>query len=200
MCLKIGVYRDRDKYLARALEVTNRLEAMVGEILTALRLETAREDFQNQCFDCVPLIMAYLEEAEDLTAQKQLRVRTHCEGKACMNGNKPLMEKVFSNLIGNAVKYSPREALVTICIRSVPKGWVFSVENTGVSIPAQKLTEVFDAFTCVDPSRNRESAGNGLGLYLVQRILERHGSVCRVCNTDQGVRFWFEMRDARDIY
>ena len=117
-----------------------------------------------------------------------------------MNGNKPLMEKVFSNLIGNAVKYSPREALVTICIRSVPKGWVFSVENTGVSIPAQKLTEVFDAFTCVDPSRNRESAGNGLGLYLVQRILERHGSVCRVCNTDQGVRFWFEMRDARDIY
>ena len=199
MCLKIGVYRDRDKYLARALEVTNRLEAMVGEILTALRLETAREDFQNQCFDCVPLIMAYLEEAEDLTAQKQLRVHTHYEGKACMNGNKPLMEKVFSNLIGNAVKYSPREALVTICIRFIPKGWVFSVENTGVSIPAQKLTEVFDAFTCVDPSRNRESAGNGLGLYLVQRILERHGSVCRVCNTDQGVRFWFEMRISGDI-
>ncbi len=199
MCLKIGVYRDRDKYLARALEVTNRLEAMVGEILTALRLETAREDFQNQRFDCVPLIMAYLEVAEDLTAQKQLRVHTHYEGKACMNGNKPLMEKVFSNLIGNAVKYSPREALVTICIRSVPKGWVFSVENTGVSIPAQKLTEVFDAFTCVDPSRNRESAGNGLGLYLVQRILERHGSVCRVCNTDQGVRFWFEMQTSGDI-
>ena len=70
MCLKIGVYRDRDKYLARALEVTNRLEAMVGEILTALRLETAREDFQNQCFDCVPLIMAYLEEAEESDCAK----------------------------------------------------------------------------------------------------------------------------------
>lgn len=199
MCLKIGVYRDRDKYLARALEVTNRLEAMVGEILTALRLETDQEDFREQRFDCVPLIMDYLDEAEDLATGRSLQIRTHFEGKACMKGNQPLMEKVFSNLIGNALKYSPRGALVMIRIRPAPAGWVFFVENTGISIPEDKLPGIFDAFTCVDPSRNRESAGNGLGLYLVQRILERHGSACRVCNTDQGVRFWFEMRTAGDV-
>lgn len=167
MCLKVGVYKDRDKYLARALEVTGRLENMVQEILTVLRLESAKSDSEDQYFDCIPLICAYLEEAEELAAQKHLHVRTSFSGEAFLSGNRLLMEKVFSNLIGNAVKYSPEGADIVIHTAPEGKGWSFQVENTGVHIPEEKFERLFEAFYCAEPSRSRQSAGNGLGLYLL---------------------------------
>lgn len=191
MLLGIGAYKDHKKYLARALEVANTLETMVQEILTISRLDDTGADFKKDNFDCVQVIRCYLKETEDLMAEKDLQICFDLPATAFINGNKMLMEKVFSNLIGNAVKYSPPGATVQISGHMEAGRLEFSVENTGTHIPDESIPKLFDAFYRVEQSRNRKTGGSGLGLYVTQRILRQHGSECMVCNTASGVRFSF---------
>ena len=110
---------------------------------------------------------------------------------AFINGNKMLVDKVFSNLIGNAIKYSPQRADIWISVLMKHEQIVFSVENAGVHIPENSIPRLFDAFYRVEQSRSRKTGGSGLGLYIVQEILHQYGSECTVCNTQAGVKFSF---------
>ena len=191
MLLGIGAYKDREKYLTRSLEIANTLETMVQEILTISRLETVGPDFKKDCLDCVQIIKSYLSETEDLIAGKDLQIHLDTPPSALIAGNKLLMGKVFSNLIGNAIKYSPQGASIHISIHAEHEQIKFSVENTGAHIPEDSIPKLFDAFYRVEQSRSRKTGGSGLGLYIVQEILHHHGSECSVCNTQAGVRFSF---------
>ena len=191
MLLGIGAYKDREKYLTRSLEIANTLETMVQEILTISRLETAGPDFKKDCLDCVQIIKSYLSETEDLIAGKDLQIYLDVPPSALITGNKMLMEKVFSNLIGNAIKYSPQGASIYISVHIEHGQIEFSVENTGAHIPEESIPKLFDAFYRVEQSRSRKTGGSGLGLYIVQEILHLHGSECTVSNTLAGVKFSF---------
>ena len=193
MLLGIGVYKDQGKYLARSLEVVNTMERMVREILTISRLEGSESLLQMTAFDCIPLISAYLCETDDLIAQKNLQFDVRLPDSAVVTGNRALMEKVFSNLIGNAVKYAPDGASIQITAQPTDGHYLFTIANTGSSIPEEALPKLFDAFYRVDSSRNRKTGGSGLGLYLVQKVLQRHNSQCYVGNTEDGVEFWFTL-------
>ena len=191
MLLGIGAYKDREKYLTRSLEIANTLETMVQEILTISRLETVGPDFKRDCLDCVQIIKSYLSETEDLIAGKDLQIYLDAPPSVLMSGNKMLMEKVFSNLIGNAIKHSPQGAFIRISVHTEHEQIKFSVENTGAHIPEDSIPKLFDAFYRVEQSRSRKTGGSGLGLYIVQEILHLHGSECTVCNTQAGVKFSF---------
>ena len=191
MLLGIGAYKNHEKYLARSLEITNALEAMVQEILTISRLETSEPDLKKERLDCVHIVKSYLSETEDLVAQKALQVELDIPPDTFINGNKILMEKVFSNLIGNAIIYSPQGAFIRISAVKEYTQIVFSVENNGTHIPEDSIPKIFDAFYRIDQSRSRKTGGSGLGLYVTQKILRQHGSECTVCNTQAGVKFSF---------
>lgn len=191
MLLGIGAYKDREKYLTRTLEIANTLETMVQEILTISRLETAGADFKKDRLDCIQMIKCYLNETEDLIIQKDLQIHFNMSSSVFINGNKMLIEKVFSNLIGNAIKYSPQGADIFISMLTEHERVMFSVENTGVHIPTDSIVKLFDAFYRVEQSRSRKTGGSGLGLYIVQEILRQYESECIVCNTQYGVKFSF---------
>ena len=193
MLLGIGAYKDRKKYLTRTLEIANMLETMVQEILTISRLETVGADFRKDRLDCVQIIKSYLNETEDLIIEKDLQIHLDISSAIFINGNKMLIEKVFSNLIGNAIKYSPRGASIWISALSKNERIVFSIENTGVHIPEDSIPKLFDAFYRVEQSRSRKTGGSGLGLYIVQEILHQYESECMVCNTQSGIKFSFTM-------
>ena len=193
MLLGIGAYKDREKYLTRSLEITNTLETMVQELLTISRLETAGMDFKKERLDCIQIVKSYLRETEDLIAEKDLQIHFDILPSAFISGNKMLMEKVFSNLIGNAIKYSPRGSAICISIFAEYERTGFSIENTGVHLPEDSIPKLFDAFYRVEQSRSRQTGGSGLGLYIVQEILRQHGSKCTACNTQSGVKFSFLM-------
>ncbi len=191
MLLGIGAYKDREKYLNRSLEIANTLETMVQEILTISRLETAGAEFKIDHLDCVQIIKSYLNETEDLVVRKDLQIYLDLPSSVLITGNKMLMEKVFSNLIGNAIKYSPQGASIRISAHMEHEQIKFSFENTGTCIPEDSIPKLFDAFYRVEQSRSRKTGGSGLGLYIVQEILHQHGSECTVCNTQAGVKFSF---------
>lgn len=191
MLLEIGAYKDHKKYLAKSLEVANTLETMVQDILIVSRLENPNTDFIKAPFDCVPFITQYLKETEDFIIQKELQVKVDLPKSAAITGNHTLLEKVFSNLIGNAVKYAPEGAVIHIIVQTAGGHFLFSVENTGTHIPVESIPKLFEAFYRVEQSRSRRTGGSGLGLYIVQKILHQHGSHCIAENTSTGVRFSF---------
>lgn len=188
----IDVYRDRDKYLRKALGVAEGMESLVGELLTVSRVESGAFAHRRQRVDLIPLLHRQLALVEDLLAEKSLRTELTLE-EAPLSGDPALLEKVLGNLISNAVFYAPPGALLTVTLAAHDGGALFSLENSGSHIPQEALPHVFEAFFRADPSRNRRTGGSGLGLFLVKQILELHQAPHRIENTRDGVRFtiWF---------
>ena len=97
------------------------------------------------------------------------------------------MQKVVNNLLSNAIAYSPDGSEIFVKLWSEAEGIYFTIENTNVHIPEEALPKLFEAFYRVDQSRNRQTGGSGLGLYIVKTILDLHDAEIRVKNTFRGV-------------
>ena len=191
MLLDVGAYKDHKKYLTRSLEVANTMESMVQEILTISRLETSGASIVHSQFDIAQYLKTYLSSTEDLMIRKNLTLHTDIEVPALVSGDRRLLSKVIGNLISNAIFYSPPDHDIYITAKTQSGKFRFRIENTGVHIPDEALTKIFEPFYRVDQSRSRQTGGSGLGLYIVQKILEQHGSECNVSNTERGVCFSF---------
>lgn len=192
MLFDIGVYKDHKKYLSRSLSVAGTLETMVQEILTVSRLETTA--LPHSQLDMAPLIKSYLLSTEDLIVNKELSLHTQIDAPALVTGNKIMLSKVIGNLISNAIFYSPPQNTISLSAKMVEGIFTFQIENTGVHIPEEALPKIFDPFYRVEQSRNRQTGGSGLGLYIAQKILEQHHSCCTAKNTEKGVCFSFVLR------
>jgi len=116
---------------------------------------------------------------------KEMELRQDIQPDFHYKGDARLLEKVFSNVLDNAVAYSPRGAVVTVTLQD----GILSVENSGIHIEKEDLKRLFTPFYRVDKSRNRNSGGSGLGLYITKMILDHHGISCSIENTENGVRF-----------
>lgn len=193
MLLGIGSYKDHEKYLSRSLDVANALEKMVQEILTVSRLEKAMDAAKNESFEVTSVIRDIFSATEDLIIQKELKIELNLPNSAYCTGNKVFISKVFTNLIGNAVVYSPNEGTIHAHLNADGKQLQFEIENACIHIPEELIPHLFEAFYRIDSSRSRRTGGSGLGLYLVQKILEQYGSQCCVQNTADGVRFSFTL-------
>ncbi|NTU62663.1 MAG: cell wall metabolism sensor histidine kinase WalK, partial [Chloroflexi bacterium] len=85
------------------------------------------------------------------------------------------INQVFDNLLGNAIKFSPRGGTIVIEVKDAGDVIQLDVQDTGVGIPTDKLERVFDRFYQVDGSATRRFGGAGLGLAIARRIVEAHG-------------------------
>ena len=187
MLAGIDVYRDRDKYLLRSLQVTGRMERLVGEMLSICRIETGASPVEKQPLDLPELIKMQLKATAELTAQKRQTLTVTLEPAGFLTGDPVLMEKAIGNLLSNAVRYSPEEAEIRVWCGLKQNAPAISIENTGAHIHEDALPHLFEPFYRADSSRNRTTGGSGLGLYLTQAILKRHQASCTIKNTSTGV-------------
>lgn len=136
-----------------------------------------------------PLIQDVTEELADLALQKQITVLI--DGDDCViQGQDRLLERVFYNLIENAIKYSPCGSTVQIRLHGHSDESCVSVADQGEGIPEKFRKSVFEPFFRVDKSRSRSVGGNGLGLAVCKKILDRHhADICVVPNTPVGSIF-----------
>jgi two-component system phosphate regulon sensor histidine kinase PhoR len=94
-----------------------------------------------------------------------------------------LLELALLNLLGNAVKYSPAPAKVVICMHQNPDEVQIEVSDEGMGIPADDLEHIFERFYTVNKAHSRKLGGAGLGLSLVQTIIEKHEGTIQVTST-----------------
>ncbi|MCM1135061.1 MAG: ATP-binding protein [Clostridium sp.] len=193
MLLNVGVYKDREKYLARALEVANTLETMIQQLLISSHLDAADYRISLQPVNLSDLTKECLSLSEDLLAGKELTVHADMDTSLLTLGDKSLLEKALGNLISNAVYYSPKGSDIFITLKRSGSDALFQIENTGVHIPDDVLPKIFEPFYRGEQSRSRQTGGSGLGLSIVQKILQIHESRCSAENTREGVRFSFRV-------
>lgn len=190
----VGDYRDKERYLAKALGVTGRMEGLVQEILTVSRMESGGFALHCSRFDLAGLARGQLALDEDLIGQKGLRTKTDLPEGIFVSADAALMKKVLDNILSNAVFYAPEGAELAVSLAVEGGSPVLRIENGDSHIPEEALPHVFEAFYRAEGSRNRRTGGSGLGLYIVRMILDRHGFRHKIENTRRGVQFtiWFD--------
>jgi len=185
----VGRYKDRDTYLVQSLETVTKLETMVQEILMVTRMEAPDYACTRGPFDLSLLVKQCLTAQEDLFIQKDMELVSNLPKGLIYSGDMQLLKRVFDNLIANALTYSPQEQSIFIDLTEDDTGVKFRIENTGAHIDEADLAKVFEAFYRTEQSRNRQTGGSGLGLYIVKKILDLHGATYSIANTDKGVVF-----------
>ncbi len=182
----IGVYADRDKYLARSLAVANQMESLVQELLTVSRMERGGE-LSMIPVELTDLIRNCLQNYDELFRQKEQTVIADLPSGIWSAGDPALLKKALGNLLSNAALHSPEGIKIWISARRKEDNIILSVENEGAHIAPEQLPHLFEPFFRSDPSRSRQTGGSGLGLYLVQKIAEQHGGSCQIHNSERGV-------------
>ena len=184
----VDVYRDRDKYLLRSLQVTGRMEGLIQEMLAISRMETGAVTVREEPVELSSLVEEQLELDAGLLEQRSQRLVLRLTPGLTVTGDPSLLKKAVGNLLSNASLYSPEGAQVRVWCGLSQGGPALTVENTGAHITPEALPHLFEPFYRAEGSRNRATGGSGLGLYLVKIILERHGAACTVENTPDGVK------------
>lgn len=187
MLYQVGRYKDREAYLAQSLEVTDTLEKMVQELLTISRLDAPGYTCSKSNLNFSAFLEEKLKSYEDLFMQKGLTLEKSILPEVFLDGDPWLLQKVLDNLLGNAAAYSGAGNTVFVRLWKEEGRINFTVENTGVRIPEEDIPRLFEAFYRVDPSRNRQTGGTGLGLYIVKTILDLHDAKVRIANSVYGV-------------
>ena len=187
MLYQVGRYKDRETYLAQSLEVTDTLEKMVQDLLAISRLDTLGYTCKKCRLNLSKLISDRLAAYEDLFMQKDLTVEHSISPETFILGDIQLLQKVLDNLLGNAAAYSEAGNHIIVDLRKEAENASLTIENTGAHIPDEDIPKLFEAFYRVDQSRNRQTGGTGLGLYIVKTILDLHGAEIKIANTVQGV-------------
>ena len=182
----VGVYRDRDKYLARALQTTARMEKLVGELLAVSRLEGAPAPAETVGLS--QLTRRQLAQDAELFSLRGLKLHAQVADGLSLRGNAAMLSRALGALFSNAALYSPEGAEVSVLLEMREERPVLTVVNAGAHIREDALPHLFEAFFRAEPSRSRDTGGSGLGLYLAKLIFDRHGAACSLENVPGGVR------------
>jgi two-component system, OmpR family, sensor histidine kinase CpxA len=177
--------------LDRAEREAERLNELIGHLLTVARLESGEDAMQRLPVDLRELV---LEVAKDADFEAQSR-RCHVEaevgaGECLVTGDPGLLHSAIENVVRNATRYTQEGTTVQVRLEKQegPRGWeaVLQVLDSGPGVPEDALDKMFRPFYRIDDARGRRTGGVGLGLAITQRSVRLHEGSVRACNRPQG--------------
>lgn len=186
--LLAGTLGDLPPEVHERLEKINRhsdeLVHFINDLLDISRIESGRGAPQKEVIDVrgifakiADLLAPQLKEA-GITLNSQIE-----ESAATVTADRNQLERIFINLIGNAIKFTPRGGSITVRALAAGHELQFDVADTGCGIPLEVQDKIFEEFYRVDNNVNQTTKGTGLGLTLVKRIVEAHGGKIRVASS-----------------
>lgn len=155
-------------------EQGQRMQNLVEDMLTLTRLESIDYPLRPERVNIHSLLDQILQEANALSGGKH-KISLTIDGPDIKGGMEEL-RSAFSNLVSNAVRYTPAAGEIRLAWQMKPSGPQFSVQDTGIGIRAEHIARLTERFYRVDKSRSRETQGTGLGLAIVKHVLLRHGA------------------------
>jgi two-component system phosphate regulon sensor histidine kinase PhoR len=154
-------------------EQTQRMQRLVEDLLTLSRLESSHNPPREEPVNVPNLVRALYHDALALSAGRH-RIVLDVATDDWLTASEEELRSAFSNLVSNAVRYTPEGGEVTVAWQRRGLEAVFSVRDTGIGIASQHLPRLTERFYRVDRSRSRETGGTGLGLAIVKHVLNRH--------------------------
>ena len=171
---------ERGRYLDLMAQQAQRMQTLVSDLLTLSRLEGSPLPTRMEWVAVSALMAQCEQDAHDLS--RLLWTHSHplhfTANAACeIAGSASELHSAMSNLIGNAIRYSPPDMAIEISWNSMADGSaVFSVKDYGAGIAPEHIPRLTERFYRVDRSRSRETGGTGLGLAIVKHVAQRHGA------------------------
>jgi len=186
---------ERTRYLALMAQQSHRMETLVNDLLTLSRLEGSAAPSFTQ-WTRVRALMAHCEDegrglSSRLSPQHGHRLSFSVEADSELGGVPTELQSAMSNLLSNAIRYTPGGGEIHVTWRLLPDGrGEYAVRDSGPGIAAEHVPRLTERFYRVDRSRSRETGGTGLGLAIVKHVAQRHGAEFRIESTvGHGSRF-----------
>ncbi|NOY61710.1 MAG: heavy metal sensor histidine kinase [Gammaproteobacteria bacterium] len=188
--------RSADEYqeiLYSNMEEYERMAQMISDMLFLAKADNALEPPSREVIDLRSELRNLFDYYEAWAEESHVSLTL--EGDAHVQGDRLMLRRALSNLLSNAVRYTPQGSSVTVNIRHTRSAVVIVVKNLGTPIPAEHLPKIFDRFYRTDPSRQRSGEGAGLGLAIVKSIVEAHGGTIVVSSDETGTAFIISLPD-----
>lgn len=179
----------RDKYTGIALDKAQRLEDLINEFFEITRFNLSHMELETEEVSLTRMLEQTASEFEPVLAQKGLLWQLSVAPDLRLVCDPDKLERVFDNLIRNAVNYSYRDAAILLYAADLGGRVGVKVQNRGKTIPPEKLSRIFDQFYRVDSSRASETGGSGLGLAIAKEIVSLHGGTISAESWDETVTF-----------
>ena len=196
MLNKVKGYENQETYMDRSLAVVEKMETLVKELLYVSKTD-GKQRTEYKTIDFAELLRVQIADVTDLLSEKGIFLSVDIPDKILCDADPAQMERAIQNVLVNAIRYSPNGEAIYISLSNDKNIVSCKVENTGVHIPEEMIPHLFEAFYRADTSRNRNTGGTGLGLYIVRKIMELHHAKYGIQNTSRGVVFWLEMQQER---
>jgi two-component system phosphate regulon sensor histidine kinase PhoR len=182
-------------YFAMMQEQTGRMRRIIEDLLTLSTIESNTENPSDDEIDMRNLLKSIQNDAMGLSQSLyKTKHKIHLDADPTLNltGAQDELQSAFSNLVSNAIRYTPKGGEVFISWGLKNEQPVFSVRDTGIGIEQQHIDRLTERFYRVDRGRSRETGGTGLGLSIVKHILIRHQAKLEI-NSEIGVGSTFSV-------
>ncbi|HET6884593.1 MAG TPA: ATP-binding protein [Rubrobacteraceae bacterium] len=173
-------------FAAQLRAETERLSNLITDLLDLTRLESEEKVENPLPVDVRSVLMTVLARMRRVARKKNITLQWKRFGRAThytVRGDETQLTSMFTNLVDNAVKYTPSGGRVEVTGGLEGSEIVIRVSDTGIGIPEGKLPRIFERFYRVDKARSKATGGTGLGLSIVKHIAENHGGRVTVEST-----------------
>lgn len=183
------------EYLDVMEKSANRMNAILEDILSMERIESMAEDAIHQPVNLNQIVNDGAREYHEQVTEKSQTLAVICpDDELYVLGDAAQLREAVTNLIGNAVKYTPDKGSVTVLLEQRAQDAYFEVFDTGYGIPDDLQAELFQPFYRARTDANAHIEGTGLGLHLVKNIIQRHqGTIGFESEVGAGSRFFFSL-------
>jgi two-component system, OmpR family, phosphate regulon sensor histidine kinase PhoR len=177
--------QQREKFLTIVAKHTDRLHAILEDLLMLARVEQEGEKRENllAAGPLRPVLEAALVDCRSKAEEKRMRLTVNCPAEQELTMNASLLEQAVVNLLENAIAYSSQGGSVEVDCVENEREVEIRVRDYGCGIAREHLPRLFERFYRVDKSRSRDSGGTGLGLAIVKHIMQLHGGRATVEST-----------------
>jgi PAS domain S-box-containing protein len=196
-----GLPDEAAEMLATAVSNTDRLVRLINDILDIERIDAGHAGLDLAPVSPPELVEQSVQVLEAVAADAGVRVEIQAGEPLTVVADADRIVQTLTNLIGNAIKFSERGGTVTVSVARDRGRALFSVQDSGRGIPADRLGSIFERFNQVDASDARERGGTGLGLAIARSIVEQHGGRIwaeSVEGVGATIRFTLPLFDSRE--
>lgn len=180
----------REKYLSIALHKSERLEDLINEFFEVTKYNFSTMTLTFTSVNLSIMLEQLLYEFEPIFREKGLTCEMDIAPELYVQCDVDQMERVFDNLFKNAYNYCYENTVVRVSLRADGIQHIcLTVENSGKTIPPEKLSRIFDQFFRMDSSRNSGTGGSGLGLAIAKEIISLHHGTIRCDSADERIVF-----------
>jgi two-component system phosphate regulon sensor histidine kinase PhoR len=151
-----------------------RMQTLLNDLLLLAKLEATDYPSDNQPVAVPALLQSITNDAQALSGSKNQQITLDIEDHINLKGSEAELRSAFSNLIFNAVKYTPAEGKIRVRWWADGRGAHLSVQDSGIGIDSKHIPRLTERFYRVDSSRASNTGGTGLGLAIVKHVLLRH--------------------------